>query len=75
MNQMTIWKYPDMSKVCDLYGHTNRILMMCMSPDEQVVASVGADETLRIWKCFEFDSKLKKKDTINEKSSLEQFIR
>ena len=46
-NQLTIWKYPEMTKVCDLTGHSNRILMMCMSPDEEMIASAGADETLR----------------------------
>ena len=75
MNQLTIWKYPEMSKVCDLTGHTDRILSMCMSPNSEQVASVGADETLRIWACFTVDEKLKKKETICEKSSLSQFIR
>ena len=33
---------------------------MAMSPDGQAVASVGADETLRIWKCFTHEQKVKK---------------
>lgn len=61
-NQLSIWKYSDMSKVCDLTGHTNRVLKMAMSPDEETVASIGADETLRLWKCFAHDDKKKGKD-------------
>jgi cell division cycle protein 20 (cofactor of APC complex) len=52
LNQLSIWKYPEMTRVCDLKGHTDRVLMMSMSPDEQTVASISADETLRLWKCF-----------------------
>lgn len=64
LNQLTIWRYPEMTRVCDLTGHSNRVLMMAMSPDEEMVASVGADETLRLWRCFAMDDKLKKsKDT------------
>lgn len=59
-NQLTIWKYPEMNKVCDLTGHANRVLAMALSPDEEMVVSVGADETLRFWKCFQLDEKLKK---------------
>jgi cell division cycle protein 20 (cofactor of APC complex) len=61
LNQLTLWKYPEMSKVCELKGHADRVLGMVMSPDEQTVASIGADETLRLWKCFPADAK--KKDT------------
>jgi cell division cycle protein 20 (cofactor of APC complex) len=59
-NQLTLWKYSDMSKVCELTGHTNRVLMMAISPDEETVASIGADETLRLWKCFALDERSKK---------------
>ncbi len=59
-NQLCLWKYSDMSKVCELTGHTNRVLMMAISPDEDTVASIGADETLRLWKCFAFDERSKK---------------
>lgn len=79
-NQLTIWKFPEMSKVCDLTGHSNRVLMMCMSPDEEIVASVGADETLRLWKCFGVDEKQKRNkdgmgDKKNSQNSLYTYIR
>ena len=49
-----------MVKVCDLTGHTSRVLMMSMSPDQETVASAGADETLRLWKCFGLTDKQRK---------------
>lgn len=72
-NQLTIWKYPEMIKTCDLNGHTSRVLGMAMSPDEETVVSIGADETLRFWKCFAVDEKMRKsKETMNEKLSSSQ---
>lgn len=62
-NQLSIWKYSDMSKVCDLNGHTNRVLKMALSPDEETVASVGADETLRLWRCFADDKQKRARDS------------
>lgn len=60
-NQLTIWKYPSMSKVTELTGHSCRVLHMALSPDGQTVISASADETLRMWKCFASDSVAKKK--------------
>lgn len=72
-NQLVVWKYPDMQKVSELKGHTDRILSMAMSPDEETVVSAAADETLRFWKCFTVDEKLKKsKETSCDKLSSSQ---
>ena len=38
-NEVTIWKYPTMTKVAELLGHTERVLYMAMSPDGSVVVS------------------------------------
>lgn len=52
-NQLTVWKYPSMVKVCQLTGHTSRVLHMAMSPDGETVCSASGDETLRFWRIFE----------------------
>ena len=77
-NQLTIWKYSEkMHKIQELNGHTSRVLQMVLSPDEETVASVGADETLRLWHCFANDDKNKRtKDSgLLEKKAESMFSR
>jgi cell division cycle 20, cofactor of APC complex len=52
-NQLIVWKYPSMTKVTELTGHTSRVLHMAMSPDGSTVVSAAGDETLRFWKIFD----------------------
>lgn len=68
-NQLTIWKYPSMTKQIDLTGHTQRVLQLAMSPDGSTVMSAGADETLRLWKCFAPDPHTSKKKIVSGKNS------
>jgi hypothetical protein len=35
-----------MGKLCDLMGHSNRVLSMALSSDEETIVSAGADEIL-----------------------------
>ncbi|XP_055599474.1 cell division cycle protein 20 homolog [Uranotaenia lowii] len=77
-NQLTVWKYPSMTKQIDLLGHTGRVLQIAMSPDGSTVMSAGADETLRLWNCFQPDPLLTKKEksaTREKPSLLKQSIR
>lgn len=70
-NQLTIWKYPGMSKVVELTGHTARVLHLALSPDGSTILSAGADETLRLWKCFVKDpAKNKDAGKVKVKNSL-----
>jgi cell division cycle protein 20 (cofactor of APC complex) len=41
-----------MKMVTDLRGHEGRILKLAVCPDGSSVASVSADETLKLWRCF-----------------------
>ena len=51
-NQIVVWKYPSLTQVVSLTGHTYRVLYLAMSPDGEVVVTGAGDETLRFWKCF-----------------------
>lgn len=52
LNQIILWKYPSMTKVATLTGHTCRVLYLSMSPDGQTIVTGAGDETLRFWNAF-----------------------
>jgi cell division cycle protein 20 (cofactor of APC complex) len=58
-NQLILWKYPTMTKIKELTGHTARVLNMELSPDGSSVVSAAADETLRFWDVFGSRSSLR----------------
>nr|OQO20406.1 hypothetical protein B0A51_11029 [Rachicladosporium sp. CCFEE 5018] len=49
---INIWKYPSMSPVVSLTGHTYRVLYLSMSPDGGTIVTGAGDETLRFWDVF-----------------------
>jgi cell division cycle 20-like protein 1 (cofactor of APC complex) len=52
LNQIILWRYPSMTKVTTLTGHTFRVLYLAMSPDGQTIVTGAGDETLRFWNVF-----------------------
>lgn len=52
LNQIVVWRYPSMSKVVTLTGHTFRVLYLAMSPDGSTIVTGAGDETLRFWQVF-----------------------
>jgi cell division cycle 20-like protein 1, cofactor of APC complex len=52
LNQIVVWRYPSMSKVVTLTGHTFRVLYLAMSPDGSTIVTGAGDETLRFWQIF-----------------------
>jgi len=51
-NEVTIWRYPTMTRVATLLGHRARTLYLALSADGQVVITGAGDETIRFWKAF-----------------------
>ena len=52
-NQIQIWRYPSMTEIATLSGHTFRVLYLAMSPDGQTIVTGAGDETLRFWNAFQ----------------------
>jgi len=50
--QVTVWRYPSLKQVARLTGHTQRVLHLSVSPDNESIVTGGADETLRFWTVF-----------------------
>lgn len=51
-NQIVVWKYPTMTSIATLTGHSYRVLYLSMSPDGQTIVTGAGDETLRLWNVF-----------------------
>ncbi|KAK7309010.1 hypothetical protein RJT34_05404 [Clitoria ternatea] len=51
-NQIIVWRYPTMSKLATLTGHSYRVLYLAISPDGQTIVTGAGDETLRFWNIF-----------------------
>ena len=49
-NQIVIWKYPSMTKLTTLTGHSTRVLYLATSPDGQTVVT-GAGKQLHLALC------------------------
>lgn len=51
-HQIIVWKYPTLSKVVTLTGHSYRVLYLAMSPSGETIVTGAGDETLRFWNVF-----------------------
>ncbi|KDR10117.1 fizzy-related protein homolog isoform X2 [Zootermopsis nevadensis] len=49
-NLIRIWKYPRMTQVANLTGHSSRVTYLAMSPDGEAIVTGAGDETLCLWK-------------------------
>ncbi|XP_043941305.1 fizzy-related protein homolog [Protopterus annectens] len=69
-NQILVWKYPSLSQVAKLTGHSYRVLYLAISPDGEAIVTGAGDETLRFWNVFS-----KTRSTKESKSVLNLFTR
>uniref|UniRef100_A0A671LSM7 Fizzy-related protein homolog n=1 Tax=Sinocyclocheilus anshuiensis TaxID=1608454 RepID=A0A671LSM7_9TELE len=69
-NQILVWKYPSLTQVAKLTGHSYRVLYLVMSPDGEAIVTGAGDETLRFWNVFS-----KTRCTKESKSVLNLFTR
>uniref|UniRef100_W5LAN6 Fizzy-related protein homolog n=1 Tax=Astyanax mexicanus TaxID=7994 RepID=W5LAN6_ASTMX len=51
-NQILVWKYPSLTQIAKLTGHSYRVLYLAMSPDGEAIVTGAGDETLRFWNVF-----------------------
>ncbi|KAK7029571.1 substrate-specific activator of APC-dependent proteolysis [Paramarasmius palmivorus] len=51
-NQICIWKYPTMSMVTSLTGHTQCVQYVALNPNGDSIVTGGGDQTLRFWSVF-----------------------
>lgn len=51
-NQILLWKYPSLTQVAKLTGHSYRVLYLATSPDGEAIVTGAGDETLRFWNVF-----------------------
>ena len=52
LNQINVWKLPNMQKIATLTGHSFRVLYLSLSPDGQSIVTGAGDKTLKFWNVF-----------------------
>ncbi|PAA87966.1 hypothetical protein BOX15_Mlig026154g1 [Macrostomum lignano] len=66
-NQILLWKYPALTQIGKLTGHSCRVLYLSVSPDGESIVTGAGDETLRFWHVF---SKAKQAKTAHSQLGL-----
>ncbi|CAH8674435.1 unnamed protein product [Schistosoma rodhaini] len=51
-NQILVWRYPSLTQLVKLVGHSYRVLYLAISPDGENIVTGAGDETLRFWNIF-----------------------
>jgi WD40 repeat protein len=51
-NQILMWKYPSLTQLASLTGHSSGVLYMAVSPDGEAIVTSAGDETLHCWNMF-----------------------
>ncbi|GAA53809.1 cell division cycle 20-like protein 1 cofactor of APC complex [Clonorchis sinensis] len=51
-NQILVWRYPSLTQLVKLTGHSYRVLYLAISPDGENIVTGAGDETLRFWNIF-----------------------
>lgn len=54
---LSLWNYHTSKSVGALYGHTQQINNISLSPNGEFVVSSSKDESLRFWRCFSTQKK------------------
>ena len=52
LNQINIWKLPNLTKTATLIGHTFRVLYLGLSPNGQNIVTGAGDQILKFWNVF-----------------------
>ena len=52
LNQIIIWKLPNMEKITTLNGHSFRVLYLGLSPDGTSIVTGAGDKKLKFWNVF-----------------------
>ena len=52
LNQINIWKLPNMEKIATLNGHSFRVLYLGLSPDGTSIVTGAGDKKLKFWNVF-----------------------
>ncbi|KAG7091364.1 hypothetical protein E1B28_010405 [Marasmius oreades] len=51
-NQICVWKYPTMTMVSSLVGHTQCVQYVALNQEGDTIVTGGGDQTLRFWHVF-----------------------
>lgn len=64
-NDIRIWKANQMKMMKSFGKHESRVLHLAVSPDENVVASISADENLKFWNIAKNEPIIIKRDSVD----------